>query len=82
MKPDLRWPKSRKDLLEIQRKRKAVAVERARQSRFLKKRIPKGKAEDIWHKIPPLTKEELRAIPPERFHEEFCIRPRSAAVEY
>jgi phenylacetate-CoA ligase len=79
---NLHWPKSRKALLEIQRKRKAVAVERARQSRFLKKRIPKGKAEDIWHKIPLLTKEELRAIPPERFHEEFCIQPRSAAVEY
>ena len=82
MKPDLRWPKSKKELLAIQRKRKDVALERARQSRFLKKRIPKGKAEDIWHRIPPLTKEELRAIPPERFHEEFCIQPRSAAVEY
>ena len=67
---------------KIQLERKRVAVERARQSRFLKKRIPKGKAEDIWHRIPLLTKEELRAIPPERFHEEFCIQPRSAAVEY
>ena len=82
MKPDLRWPKSKKELLAIQRKRKDVALERARQSPFLKKRIPKGRAEDIWHRIPPLTKEELRAIPPERFHEEFCIQPRSAAVEY
>lgn len=79
---NLRWPKSRKALLEIQRKRKQVALERARLSPFLKKRIPKGKAEDIWHRIPPLTKEELRAIPPERFHDEFCIQPRSAAVEY
>jgi phenylacetate-CoA ligase len=82
MKPDLRWPRSQKALLEIQRKRKQVAVDRARLSRFLRKRIPKGKAEDVWHRIPPLTKEELRAIPPERFHEEFCIQPRSAAVEY
>jgi phenylacetate-CoA ligase len=82
MKPDLRWPRSRKQLLEIQRRRKQVAVERARLSPFLKKRIPKGKAEDIWQRIPPLTKEELRAIPPQRFHEEFCIQPRSAAVEY
>lgn len=79
---NLRWPKSRKALLEIQRKRKQVALERARLSPFLKKRIPKGKAEDIWHRIPLLTKEELRAIPPERFHDEFCIQPRSAAVEY
>jgi len=82
MKPDLRWPRSKRQLLAIQRKRKEVALERARQSRFLKKRIPKGKAEDIWHRIPPLTKEELRAIPPERFHEEFCIQPRNKVVEY
>ena len=79
---NLHWPKSASQLKSIQLARKRVAIERARQSRFLKKRIPKGKAEDIWHKIPLLTKEELRAIPPERFHEEFCIQPRSAAVEY
>jgi len=79
---NLLWPKSVSQLKKIQLARKRVAIERARQSRFLKKRIPKGKAEDIWHKIPLLTKEELRAIPPERFHEEFCIQPRSAAVEY
>jgi phenylacetate-CoA ligase len=82
MSVDLRWPKSVSQLKRIQSERKRIAVERARQSRFLKKRIPKGKAEDIWHRIPPLTKEELRAIPPQRFHEEFCIQPRSAAVEY
>jgi phenylacetate-CoA ligase len=79
---NLLWPKSVSQLKKIQLARKRVAVERARQSRFLKKRIPKGKAEDIWHKIPLLTKEELRSIPPERFHEEFCIQPRSAVVEY
>ena len=79
---DLRWPKSVSQLKKIQLARKRVAIERARQSRFLKKRIPKGKAEDIWHKIPLLTKEELRAIPPERFHDEFCIQPRSEVVEY
>jgi len=79
---NLHWPKSASHLKSIQLARKRVAIERARQSRFLKKRIPKGKAEDIWHKIPLLTKEELRAMPPDRFHEEFCIQPRSAAVEY
>src|SRR5678816_347344 len=82
MSVDLRWPKSVSQLKRIQSERKRIAVERARQSKFLRKRIPKGKAEDIWHKIPLLTKEELRSIPPERFHEEFCIQPRSAAVEY
>jgi phenylacetate-CoA ligase len=82
MKPDLSWPKSISQLKRIQLERKRIAVERARQSKFLKKRIPKGKAEDIWHRIPLLTKEELRSIPPERFHEEFCIQPRSKVVEY
>jgi len=79
---DLRWPKSKAELEKTQRERKRVAIERARQSPFLRKRIPAGEAEDIWHRIPPLTKEELRQIPPERFHDEFCIQPRSAAVEY
>lgn len=79
---DLKWPKSRQDLERIQTERRRVALERALQSPFLKKRIPKGRAEDIWHKIPLLTKEELRAIPPERFHVEFCIQPRTKVVEY
>jgi phenylacetate-CoA ligase len=76
------WPKSRAEIERIQRERKRVAVERARQSPFLRKRIPKGDPEDIWHKIPLLTKEELRQIPPERFHDEFCIQPRTKVVEY
>ena len=79
---DLKWPKSRQDLERIQTERRRVALERALQSPFLKRRIPKGRAEDIWHKIPLLTKEELRAIPPERFHDEFCIQPRTKVVEY
>jgi phenylacetate-CoA ligase len=79
---DLRWPSTRQELDRIQSERRRVAIERARQSPFLRKRIPAGKAEDIWHRIPPLTKEELRQIPAERFHDEFCIQPRSQAVEY
>ena len=79
---DLRWPASVSHLQEIQRARRRVAVERARQSPFLKERIPSGNAEDIWHRIPLLTKEELRGIPPERFHDAFCIQPRTRVVEY
>jgi phenylacetate-CoA ligase len=79
---NLRWPVSVSQLENIQRERKRVAVERALQSRFLKKRIPKGPIEDIWHLIPVLTKEELRSIPPERFHDEFCIQPCTKAVEF
>ena len=79
---DLKWPQSRRDLERMQTERLRIALERALQSPFLRKRIPKGRAEDIWHKIPLLTKEELRAIPPERFHDEFCIQPRTKVVEY
>jgi phenylacetate-CoA ligase len=79
---DLRWPVSASQLETIQRERKRVALERALQSPFLRKRIPKGAVEEIWHRIAPLTKEELRSIPPERFHEEFCIQPRTKVVEY
>ncbi len=37
---------------------------------------------EVWRRIPLLTKEELREIPPQRFHEEFCIQPRTRVVEY
>ncbi len=79
---DLRWPASLSRLENIQRERMQIALERARQSPFLKKRIPAGHAQDIWRRIPLLTKEELRRIPPERFHDEFCIQPRTKVVEY
>jgi phenylacetate-CoA ligase len=79
---NLRWPASVSQLEKLQRERKQIAIERALRSPFLKKRIPKGRAEDIWHRIPLLTKEELRSLPPERFHDEFCIQPRTKVVEY
>jgi phenylacetate-CoA ligase len=81
----LHWPASPVEIERIQRERKRVAVERALQSPFLKERIPKldlDRLEDWWRKIPLLTKEELRKIPPERFHDEFCIQPRTKVVEY
>ena len=81
----LHWPASPAEIERIQRERKRVAVERALQSPFLKERIPKldlDWLEDWWRKIPLLTKEELRKIPPERFHDEFCIQPRTRVVEY
>jgi phenylacetate-CoA ligase len=84
---DLRWPKSRGEIEKIHRERKRVAVERALQSAFWKKRLPSLRLERLedpaeWRKIPVLTKEDLRQIPPERFHEEFCIQPRTKVVEY
>ena len=82
---DLRWPKSAAEIETIQRERKRVAVERAMQAPFFKHRLGNihlEKLDDEWRRIPILTKEELRQIPPGRFHDEFCIQPRSAAVEY
>ncbi len=83
----MRWPASRQDVAKIHRERKRLAVERALQSPFHRKRLPEidlARLDDAqeWRKIPVLTKEELRHIPPERFHDEFCIQPRTRAVEY
>src|SRR5215210_4406260 len=84
---DFRWPESREDIEKIHRERKRIAVERALQSAFWKKRMPALRLERLddlaeWTKIPLLTKEDLRQIPPERFHDEFCILPRTDVVEY
>src|SRR5436853_1655976 len=84
---DFRWPQSTTDIERIQHERKRVAVERAMRSPFLRKRMPKVDLDrlddpNVWRRIPVLTKEDLRQIPPERFHDEFCIQPRTSVVEY
>src|SRR3954465_501441 len=83
----LTWPDSAAEIAEIQRGKKRLAVERALRSPFWKRRMPKLDLErlddpEVWRRIPVLTKEALREIPAERFHEEFCIAPREEAVEY
>jgi phenylacetate-CoA ligase len=82
---NFRWPSSSSEIERIQRERRRIAVERAKQAPFFRKRlahIDPARAEEQWLEIPVLTKEELRVIPPERFHEEFCIQPRTRSVEY
>ncbi len=84
---DFRWPASAKEIQSVQSERKRVAVERALRSPFLKKRLPRLDLQrlddpDVWRRIPLLAKEDLRQIPPERFHDEFCIQPRTRVVEY
>src|SRR5260221_1854619 len=83
----MRWPSSAADIAPIQSDRKRVAVERAMQAPFWKRRIPPidlARLDDPeeWRKIPVLTKEALREIPAQWFHEEFCIAPRTKVVEY
>ena len=84
---DFRWPRSRAEIEAIHKERKRIAVERALRSAFWKKRMPPLSLDRLddpaeWAKIPVLTKDDLRQIPPERFHEEFCIAPRTEVVEY
>lgn len=84
---DLGWPASTAEVERIQRERKRLAVERARQAPFYQGRlegIDLDRLDDpaVWNRIPILTKDELRAIPPQRFHEVFCIQPRGKVVEY
>src|SRR4051812_8435777 len=83
----LTWPDSAAEIARIQSTKKRLAVERALRSPFWKKRMPKLDLDklddpDVWRRIPLLTKEALREMAPERFHDEFCIAPRTDAVEY
>ena len=82
---DFRWPRSQAEIERIHRERKRIAVERASQSPFWQRRLPRLDLDrvhepDLWRRIPVLTKEALREIPPERFHDEFCIAPRTVLM--
>ncbi len=84
---DLRWPQSASELARIQSERKRIAFERARRSRFNNGRldtIDADRLDDpaVWARIPLMTKDDLRDIPPADFHEQFCVAPQTAAVEY
>lgn len=85
---DLNFPaRSREEIARIQSVRKQVAFERARQSPFYRGKLDHIDATqlddpDHWRKIPILTKDELRDIPAEKFHEAFCIAPEVETVEY
>src|SRR3954462_8944211 len=84
---NFRWPKWESDIKRSQSESKRIAVERAMQSPFWKRRMPAIDLDrlddpDVWRRIPVLTKDDLRQIPSDRFHEEFCIAPRSKVVEY
>lgn len=83
----LSMPKSREDILGIQRQRKRVAFARA-------KTIPwyKGKLDHIdgdrlddpreWQKIPILDKEVLRKLDHSEFLRQFCCAPSTEIAEY
>jgi len=87
MGAELRWPSSSGAIQTIQRERKRRAVEQAMRAPFFRQRLSGISLDRLddpqeWAKIPLLTKDELRAIPIERFHDEFCVAPRADVVEY
>ena len=84
---DLLWPKSRTAIADIQRKRKRAAVEAAKRAPFYRGRLDGVDLDrlddpEVWNRIPLLTKDELRTVPADAFHDRFCVAPRSSVVEY
>jgi phenylacetate-CoA ligase len=80
-------PGSEHEIEAIQRVKKRLALTRAKQSRFLSKRvsgIDPQKLDDPaeWSKIPVLTKEELRKLPTDEFYRDFCIAGFDQAREF
>jgi phenylacetate-CoA ligase len=84
---NLRWPSSRAEIARIQSARKRRAVELALRAPFFRDRL-KGIDLDglddpqVWARIPLLSKDQLRQIPADQFHAQFCVAPRSDVVEY
>jgi phenylacetate-CoA ligase len=80
-------PRSRAEVRRIQSERKRAAVERAMQSAFHKKRLPKLNLEGLddpneWRRIPILDKDTLRALSDAQFYSEFCIAEHDGIAEY
>ncbi|MGB0631172.1 MAG: phenylacetate--CoA ligase family protein [Alphaproteobacteria bacterium] len=86
--PELPFPVASRDrIAEIQKEGRRRAVEHAKQSRFFAGKLDhidvrNAHEPEEWAKIPLLTKDELRSIPPEDFHDFFCIGPRTDIAEF
>jgi phenylacetate-CoA ligase len=67
--------------------RSAAEIERARRSALLAPRVSGVRLERLddpeeWHKIPVLTKDELRNLSSESFYRDFCIEPPNTSREF
>jgi phenylacetate-CoA ligase len=86
--PELPFPaKSREAIREMQRRGRRRAVEQAKKSKYFAGKLDHLNMDHIhepeeWAKIPLLTKDELRVIEPEDFHEDFCVSPRTKINEF
>lgn len=80
-------PKSRDEIEAIQRQRLPVVVAQAKSAAFHEKRlagIEPAQVNDpeVWARVPILDKDELRALSPRQFMDEFNIAPREEIQEY
>ena len=74
----LSLPKSQAEIDAIHSSRKRIAIENALRSKIMAPRmlgVDVNRLDDPeeWRKIPPLSKEELRALSTEEFYRDFCI---------
>ena len=86
--PEIPFPaKSREDIKAIQKRGRRVAVEQTKKSKFFAGKLDHLNMDHIhepeeWAKVPILTKDMLRVLEPEDFHDEFCVAPRSEIAEF
>jgi phenylacetate-CoA ligase len=83
----LELPSSREAIRRLQSERKRVAVERALQSPFHKKRLPALNLDRLddaqeWGRIPILHKDTLRALTDQAFYSEFCVTGHDGIGEF
>ncbi len=86
-KPDLLIPESTEVLLAIQERRRRQAVIHARRSPYLAAGLEGVNLDHVcqpeeWAKLPILNKDDLRALSPQDFYQEFCIGSRTEVSEY
>ncbi|MEE2998657.1 MAG: AMP-binding protein [Pseudomonadota bacterium] len=83
----MRFPSSREEILLIQRERKRIAFERAKQAPWYRNKlsgIDVNKLDDpeVWSQVPILTKDILRRFDHDEFIENFNIAPTTDIAEY
>ncbi len=84
---DLHLPETAEALAAVQDQRRRAAFERAKTAPFFKGKLDHLDAGRIcepeeWAKIPILDKEQLRALSPDTFYNDFCLGGRTAVSEY
>ncbi len=80
-------PKSRAEIVQIQRERKRLAVERARQAPWYRGKLDHIDLDRLddpeeWQRIPIIDKEVLRAMSHAEFMEQLCVAPREQIAEF